>query len=152
MEDLEMQKQSRRPRHRSGDTLEVLAGEIMRNPYSQAVQRKKYKYKVMTEIRRAYGPLACQILREWSLVVLLIPPTPQWAPGAAYVHRQSLPWSPGRSNFRRTFFRLHFGCYFGLVLDPFWGRLGLLLDLFWEPNSSQVGTKMRLESSFFSKT
>ena len=81
----------------------------------------------------------------------MIPPyPPQWAPGAAHVHRQCVPWSPGPSIFR-SFFRFDFGLDFGLVLDPFWARLGLLLAPFWEPKSGQVGPKMRLEAIFFRK-
>ena len=84
-------------------------------------------------------------------VVYLIPPLPpQWAPGAPYVHCQSLSWSPGGSIFR-SFFRLDFGLDFGLVLGPFWARLGRLLGPFWEPKSGPVEPKMCLEPSFVRK-
>ena len=86
-----------------------------------------------------------------SWVLDLIPPLPpQWAPGAQHVHCQCVPWSPGPSNFR-SFFRFDFGLDFGLVLGPFWARLGRLLGPFWEPKSGQVGSKMRLEPSFVRK-
>ena len=98
------------------------------------------------EIRRAYGPLASQILGLKSfgcLVDPLLPP--QWAPGAAHVHSQCLAWSPGRSIFR-SFVRFDLKLNFGLALDPFWGRLGLLLAPFWEPKSDQLSSKMKLET------
>ena len=85
-------------------------------------------------------------LGYWSLGCLVDPPLPpQWAPGAAHVHRQCVPWSPGPSIFR-SFFRFDFGLDFGLVLGPFWARLGLLLAPFWGPKSSQVGPKIDLEA------
>ena len=55
---------------------------------------------------------------------------------------------PGRSIFP-SIFCFDFGLDLGLVWDTFWARLGLLLALFWEPKSSQVGPKMHLESSVF---
>ena len=48
-------------------------------------------------------------------------------------------------------FRFDFGVDFGLVLGPFWARLGLLLASFWEPKSGQVEHKIRLEAVFFQK-
>ena len=90
-------------------------------------------------------------LQYWFLGCLVDPPQPpQWAPGAAHVHRQSLSWSPGPSIFR-SFFRFDFDLNFGLVLGPIWGRLGLLLGSVWEAKSGQVGSKMRLEPSFVRK-
>ena len=70
--------------------------------------------------------------------------------GAQMCEGQNYPWSLGRSIFR-SFFRFDFELDFGLVLDPFWTRLGPLLKSFWEPKSGQVGSKMRLERSFFRK-
>ena len=82
---------------------------------------------------------------------LVDPPLPpQWAPGAAHVHSQCLSWSPGRSIFR-SFFRFDFGLDFGLILGTFLARLGRLLGPFWEAKSGQVGSKMRLEPSFYRK-
>ena len=74
----------------------------------------------------------------------------QWAPGAAHVHRQCPSWSPGPSIFR-SFFRFDVGLDFGLVLGPFWARLGRLLGPFWEPKSGQVGPKIHLEAVFVQK-
>ena len=83
------------------------------------------------------------------LVDLVDPPLPpQWAPGAAHVHRQSVSWSPGPSIFR-SFFRFDFGLDFGRILGPFWGRLGLLLAPFWEPNRVKLGPKCVLSRNFF---
>jgi hypothetical protein len=79
------------------------------------------------------------------------PQPPQWAPGATHVHRQCVPWSPGRSIFR-SFFRFDFRLDFGLVLGPFWARLGRLLGPFWEPKSGQVGPKIYLEAVFVQKS
>ena len=44
-----------------------------------------------------------------------------------------------------------FGLDFGLVLGPFWARLGRLLGPFWEPKSGQVGPKINLEAVFVQK-
>ena len=86
------------------------------------------------------------------MVDLVDPPLPpQWAPGAAHVHRQCLPWGPGRSIFR-SFFRFDFGLDFGLVLGPSWARLGRLLGPFLEPKSGQVGPKIHLEAVFVQKS
>ena len=85
-------------------------------------------------------------LQYWSLDCLVDPaPTPPvgtWG--------QCVSWSPGPSIFR-SFVRVDFGLDFGLVLGPFWARLGRLLGPFGEPKSSQVGSKMRLEPSFVRK-
>ena len=62
-----------------------------------------------------------------------------------------MPWSPGPSIFR-SFFRFDFGLDFGLVLAPFWARLGRLLGPFWEPKSGQVGPKIHLEAVFVQKS
>ena len=67
--------------------------------------------------------------------------------GAAHVHRQCPSWSPGPSIFQSCV-RFDFGFNFGLVLNAFGGRLGLLLAPFWEPNSGQVGPKMCLDRFF----
>jgi hypothetical protein len=81
----------------------------------------------------------------------LIPPLPpQWASGGQKCGGQCLPWSPGPSIFR-SFFRFDFCLDFGLVLGPFWARLGRLLGPFGEPKSGQVGSKIRLEPSFVRK-
>ena len=57
------------------------------------------------------------------------------------------PWAVHFSIFCRFDFELNFG----LVLDPFWARLGLLMDPFCAPKSGQVGTKSHLESPWFLK-
>ena len=44
-----------------------------------------------------------------------------------------------------------FGLNFGLVLDPVWGCLGILLAPFWELKSGQVKEQMRLECLFVRK-
>ena len=99
--------------------------------------------------RSGAKPIGVLDLKYWSLGCLVDPPQPpQWAPGAAHVHRQCLAWSPGRSIFR-SFFRFDFGLDFGLVLGPFWARLGRLSAPFWEPKSGQVGPKMVLNHHFF---
>ena len=79
------------------------------------------------------------------------PLPPQWAPGAAHVHSQCVAWSPGRSIFR-SFCRFDFGLDVGLVLGPFWARLGRLLGPFLEPKSGQVGPKIHLEAVFVQKS
>merc|ERR1712023_323092 len=102
-------------------------------------------------MRSGSEPIGVLDLGYWSFGCLVdTPPTPQWVPGAAHVHSQCLPWSPGRSIFR-LFFRFDFGLDFGLVLGPFWARLGRLLGPFWEPKSGRVESKMRLEPSFVRK-
>ena len=85
------------------------------------------------------------------LLIQLNPPLPPrrgiWA---AHVHPQSVLWSSGRSFFR-SFFRFDFELNFGLVLDSFWGRLGLLLAPFWDPKSGHVGPKVCREAVLFRK-
>ena len=49
-------------------------------------------------------------------------------------------------------FRFDFGLDFGLVLGPFWARLGRLLGPFWEAKSGQVGSKIHLEVIFVQKS
>ena len=63
---------------------------------------------------------------------------------------QRVAWSSGVFTLR-SLFRFIFGLDAGLVLGPFWARLGYLLALFWEAQSGQVGSKMRLELLFFRK-
>ena len=83
------------------------------------------------------------------ILVLILPPTPLPAGlGTQKCEGQSVAWSPGPSIFR-SFFRFDFELNFGLVLGPFWGRLGLLLVAFWEPKSGQVGPKCVLKRNFF---
>ena len=77
-----------------------------------------------------------------SLVDSIDPPLPpRRAIGAQKCDCQNYLWSPGRSIFR-SFFRFDFELNFGLVLDPSWARLGLLLTPFWEAKSGQVGSKI----------
>ena len=49
-------------------------------------------------------------------------------------------------------FRFDFGLDFGLVLGPFWARLGRLFAPFLEPKSDQVGSKIHLEAVFVQKS
>ena len=79
------------------------------------------------------------------------PPAPPAGLGATHVHRQNVPWTPGRSIFRSCF-RFDLELDFGLVFGPFWAGLGLLLAPFWEPKSGQVGPKIHLEAVFVQKS
>ena len=86
------------------------------------------------------------------LVDLLSPPLPPpvgtWGRACPPPMRAMEPWAVHFS----IFFRFDFGLDFGLVLGPFWARLGRLLDPFWEPKSGQVGPKIHLEAVFVQKS
>ena len=88
-------------------------------------------------------------LQYWSRGCLVDPPLPpQWAPGATHVHSQCLPWSPGPS-IVRSFVRFDFGLDFGLVLGPFWVRLGGSWDPVGSPNRVKLDQKCVLNRHLF---
>ena len=102
--------------------------------------------------RSGSEPIGVLDLGYWSLGCIVDPPLPpQWAPGAQKCEGQCLAWSPGPSIFR-SFVGFDFGLDFGLVLGPFWARLGRLLGPFLEPKSGQVGPKIHLEAVFVQKS
>ena len=112
----------------------------------------------MSKLPRNSPGVACGALwrvrsQVWASWLYLVDPPlpPQWAPGAPKCECQCVAWSPGRFIFR-SFVRFDFGLDFGLVLGPFWARLGRLLGPFWEPKSGQVGPKIHLEAVFVQKS